>query len=259
MSGVEAIDLCFSYGDMMIVKQASFELEPGEILSILGSNGCGKTTLLKCLNMLLKPKGHVLVEGVDLKTLSGRDLAMLMGYVPQMHSADFPYKVVDVVVSGRTPKLGFSIPSKHDYSLAADALDRVGIGDLKDKSYTQLSGGELKLALIARALVQEPKVLLLDEPTSHLDFKNRVLVLKILHEISADGISIVMSEHDPNLASLFSDKVLLMMNKGEIVSYGPSTEVLTPKNIKKVYGLDIDIFEVDGSRYIFPKLRCYRR
>jgi iron complex transport system ATP-binding protein len=254
MSGVEAVDLCFSYGEMMIVRQASFELEAGEILSILGANGCGKTTLLKCLNMLLKPDGKVLVDNLDLRTLNGRDLAMLMGYVPQIHSPDFPYRVVDVAVSGRTPRLGFSIPSEKDYDLARKALYRVGVGHLADKFYTQLSGGELKLVLIARALVQEPKVLLLDEPTSHLDFKNRVLVLKILREISKEGISVIMSEHDPNLASLFSDKVLLMMNKGEIVRYGPTKEVLTPENIMKVYGLNIEVFERDGARYIFPKL-----
>ncbi|NMC10380.1 MAG: ABC transporter ATP-binding protein [Methanothrix sp.] len=254
MNGVEAVDLCFSYGEMMIIRQASFGLQPGEILSILGSNGCGKTTLLKCLNMLLKPEGKVLVDNMDLKSLSGRDLAMLMGYVPQMHSPDFPYRVVDVAVSGRTPQLGFSIPSKRDYELARKALDRVGVGHLADKFYTQLSGGELKLVLIARALVQEPKVLLLDEPTSHLDFKNRVLVLKILREIADDGIAVIMSEHDPNLASLFSDKVLLMMNKGEIVRYGSAKDVLSPENIMKVYGLEIEVFEKEGARYIFPRL-----
>jgi iron complex transport system ATP-binding protein len=254
MNGVEAVDLCFSYGEMMIVRQASFELQPGEILSILGANGCGKTTLLKCLNMLLKPEGRVLVDNLDLRTLKGRDLAMLMGYVPQMHSPDFPYRVVDVVVSGRTPHLGFSIPSEKDHDLARKALQRVGVSHLADKFYTQLSGGELKLVLIARALVQEPRVLLLDEPTSHLDFKNRVVVLKILREISKDGIAVIMSEHDPNLASLFSDKVLLMMNKGEIVGYGSTREVLTPENIMKVYGLNIEVFERDGARYIFPKL-----
>ncbi|MDI9394423.1 MAG: ABC transporter ATP-binding protein [Euryarchaeota archaeon] len=254
MSGIEAVDLCFSYGKMMIVRQVSFELEAGEILTILGANGCGKTTLLKCLNMLLKPEGRVMVDNLDLRTLSSRDLAMLMGYVPQIHSPGFPYRVLDVAVSGRTPRLGFSIPSKNDYDLAREALCRVGVGHLADKFYTQISGGELKLVLIARALVQEPKVLLLDEPTSNLDFKNRVLVLKILQEISKEGISVIMSEHDPNLASLFSDKVLLMMNKGEIVSYGPSKEVLTSENIMKVYGLDIEVFEKEGARYIFPNL-----
>ncbi len=253
MTGVEALNLCFRYGEIMIIRQASFELQPGEILAIVGPNGCGKTTLLKCLNMLLKPEGKVLIDNLDLQTLSFRELAMLMGYVPQMHSANFPYRAIDVVVSGRTPRLGFSMPSERDYDLAQKALQRVGVGNLADKFYTQLSGGELKLILIARALVQEPKVLLLDEPTSHLDFKNRVVVLKILKEISKDGIAVIMSEHDPNIASLFSDKVLLM-KKGEIVGYGPTGDILTPANIMNVYGLSIEVFERDGNKYIFPKV-----
>ncbi|NPU88294.1 ABC transporter ATP-binding protein [Methanothrix sp.] len=252
MSGIEAIELCFSYGNTMIIRQATFELQDGEILSILGPNGCGKTTLLKCINMLLKPEGKVLVDTIDLRTLNARDLAMLMGYVPQMHSPGFPYKVIDVVVSGRTPRLGFSVPSEKDYEIAGNALNRVGVSHLADKFYTQLSGGELKLVLIARALVQEPKVLLLDEPTSHLDFKNRIIVLKILREIADDGIAVIMSEHDPNLASLVSDKVLLMRSKGDIIGYGNPKEILTPDNIVKVYGLNIEIFERGGSRYIFP-------
>jgi iron complex transport system ATP-binding protein len=176
----------------------------------------------------------------------------MMGYVPQMHSQSFPYRVIDVVVSGRTPHLGFSLPCENDYDLARKALEKVGIESMADKLHTQLSGGELKLVLISRALVQRPKVLLLDEPTSNLDFKNRVLVLKILRDIAKEGLSVVMSEHDPNLASLYSDKVLLMRNKGEIVQYGATEEVLTPDNIAHVYGLNVEIFERNGSRYLFP-------
>lgn len=252
MSGIEAKDLCFSYGDLEIVKRASFELCNGEILTLLGSNGCGKTTLLKCLNMLLRPDGSIFVDNLDLKKLSGKDIAKMIGYVPQMHSQSFPYRVIDVVVSGRTPHLGFSLPCEKDYDLARKALKKVGIESMADKLHTQLSGGELKLVLISRALVQRPKVLLLDEPTSNLDFKNRVLVLKILRDIAKEGLAVIMSEHDPNLASLFSDKVLLMRNKGEIVRYGATVEVLTPDNIAHVYGLNVEIFERNGSRYLFP-------
>jgi iron complex transport system ATP-binding protein len=254
MSGVEAENLRFSYGDLMIVKEVSFEAQAGEVLAILGSNGCGKTTLLKCLNMLLRPEGSVLVDKQDIRNLKGRDLAMLISYVPQIHAPSFPYKVIDVVVSGRTPRLGFSMPADEDYDLAQKALEKVGISALASKSYTQLSGGELKLVLIARALVQQPKVLLLDEPTSHLDFRNRVVVLKVLREIAREGIAVIISEHDPNLASLFSDKVLLMKNKGEIVTYGQAVDALTPENIMEVYGLDVEIFERNGSRYLFPSL-----
>jgi len=253
MSGVKVRGLRFSYGEKIVFEDVSFEVDEGEILTILGPNGSGKTTLLKCLNKLLKPKGSVFIDSFDISKLNEKELAKLVGYVPQMHSPAFPYRVVDVVVSGRAPHLGFSTPTKEDYELAYSILDRLGLSHLADKPYTQLSGGELRLVLIARALIQQPKVLLLDEPTSHLDLKNRVLVLKILKEVAKEGIAIIMSEHDPNLASLFSDKVLLM-HKGKIVSYGGVQDVLNKENIVKVYGVDVEIFENNGKRYIFPTI-----
>ncbi len=253
MSGVKVRGLRFSYGEKIVFEDVSFEVDEGEILTILGPNGSGKTTLLKCLNKLLKPKGSVFIDSFDISKLNEKELAKLVGYVPQMHSPAFPYRVVDVVVSGRAPHLGFSTPTKEDYELAYSILDRLGLSHLADRPYTQLSGGELRLVLIARALIQQPKVLLLDEPTSHLDLKNRVLVLKILKEVAKEGIAIIMSEHDPNLASLFSDKVLLM-HKGKIVSYGSVQDVLNKENIVKVYGVDVEIFENNGKRYIFPTI-----
>ena len=254
MSGVKVRGLRFSYGEKIVFEDVSFEVDEGEILTILGPNGSGKTTLLKCLNKLLKPKGSVFIDSFDISKLNEKELAKLVGYVPQMHSPAFPYRVVDVVVSGRAPHLGFSTPTKEDYELAYSILDRLGLSHLADRPYTQLSGGELRLVLIARALIQQPKVLLLDEPTSHLDLKNRVLVLKILKEVAReDDIAIIMSEHDPNLASLFSDKVLLM-HKGKIVSYGSVQDVLNKENIVKVYGVDVEIFENNGKRYIFPTI-----
>ncbi len=251
MSGVKVRSLRFSYGKNIVLEDLSFEVDEGEILTILGPNGSGKTTLLKCLNRLLKPKGSVLIDSFEISKLNEKELAKLVGYVPQIHSPAFPYKVVDVVVSGRTPHLGLSIPTRKDYELAYDVLGRLGLSHLADKPYTQLSGGELRLVLIARALVQQPKVLLLDEPTSHLDLRNRVLVLKVLREIAREGIAVVMSEHDPNLASIFSDKVLLMC-KGKIVGYGRVQDVLTRENIAKVYGVKVEIFERNGKRYMFP-------
>jgi len=253
MSGVKVKELTFSYGEKVVLDNISFEVNEGEILTILGPNGSGKTTLLKCLNKLLKPKGTVLVDSFNASKLNEKELAKIFGYVPQTHLPAFPYKVIDVVVSGRTPYLGLSSPSKEDYKLAYTVLDKLGLSHLSDRPYTQLSGGELRLVLIARALVQKPKVLLLDEPTSHLDFKNRVLVLKILREIAREGIAVIMSEHDPNLASIFSDKVLLICD-GRIVGYGMARDVLTKENIAKVYGIDVEIFEKSGKRYMFPIL-----
>lgn len=253
MSGVKVSNLKFSYDEKIVLEELSFEVNEGEILTVLGPNGSGKTTLLKCLNGLLKPKGSVFIDTFEVRKLKEKELAKLVGYVPQMHSPAFPYKVVDVVVSGRTPHLGFSMPTKEDYELAYNVLDRLGLSHLANRPYIQLSGGELRLVLIARALIQHPKVLLLDEPTSHLDLKNKVLVLKVLKEIAKEGIDIIMSKHDPNLASIFSDKVLLMC-KGKIVGYGKVRDVLTKENIAKVYGVNVEIFERNGNRYMFPAL-----
>ncbi|UYZ39430.1 MAG: ABC transporter ATP-binding protein [Candidatus Methanospirare jalkutatii] len=250
MSGVRVYELSFSYSKQEILKKLSFEVGKGEVLIVLGPNGSGKTTLLKCLNMLLKPEGSIFIDTFDVSKLNGGELAKLMGYVPQIHSPAFPYKVVDVVVSGRTPHLDFSVPSEDDYKFAYKILEKLGLKNLAERPYTQLSGGELRLVLIARALVQQPKVLLLDEPTSHLDLKNKVLVLKVLREIANEGITVIMSEHDPNLA-IFADK-LLLINSGKIVAFGKAQNVLTKENIAKLYEVNVEIFERNGRCYIFP-------
>jgi len=251
MSGVKIKELIFGYNEKVVLDHLSFEVSKGEILAILGPNGSGKTTLLKCLNMLLKPKGSFFIESFDISKLNEKEIAKFVGYVPQMHSPAFPYKVIDIVVSGRTPYLGFSTPTKQDYDYAYNVLNKLGLKHLVDKPYTQLSGGELRLVLIAKALVQQPKVLLLDEPTSHLDLKNRLMVLKILREITSEDITVIMSEHDPNIASIFSDKILLMCN-GKVVGYGRPRNVLNKENIAKVYGVDVVIMERGEYRYIFP-------
>jgi len=251
MSGVKVKELTFRYDKKVVLDHLSFEVNKGEILAILGPNGSGKTTLLKCLNMLLKPKGSFFIDSFDISKFNEKEIAKFVGYVPQIHSLVFPYKVIDVVVSGRTPYLGFSTPTKKDYDHAYNVLNKLGLTHLADKPYTQLSGGQLRLVLIARALVQQPKILLLDEPTSHLDLKNRVLVLKILREITSEGTTIIMSEHDPSLVSIFSNKILLMCN-GKIVSYGKAKDVLNRENIAKVYEVNVEIFERNGNRYVFP-------
>jgi len=251
MNGVKVKELTFGYNEKVVLDHLSFEVNKGEILTILGPNGSGKTTLLKCLNMLLKPKGSFFIDSFDISKLNEKEIAKFISYVPQIHSPVFPYKVIDVVVSGRTPYLEFSTPTKQDYDYAYNILNKLDLTHLADKAYTQLSGGQLRLVLIARALVQQPKVLLLDEPTSHLDLKNRLLVLKILREITSEGITVIMSEHDPNIASIFSDKILLMCN-GRIVSCGKAKDVLNRENIAKVYGVNVEIFERNGNRYVFP-------
>jgi|Deesub1362B_J571_1020462.scaffolds.fasta_scaffold01942_4 iron complex transport system ATP-binding protein len=248
MNGVRVEGLRFSYRDFKI-ENISFEVRKGEILAILGPNGSGKTTLLKCLAYILKSQGCIYVDSFDLRNCNRRELARILGYVPQMHVPSFPYRVIDVVIAGRAPHLGFRTPTKNDYEVAMRTLEKLGISDLAERPYTHLSGGQLKLVLIARALVQEPRVLLLDEPTSNLDIKNKILLYRILRDISED-ISVILSEHDPSLAS-FADKVL-MMKDGRIVSFGKSSNVLNEKTLAEVYETKLHVIKNNGRVHVIP-------
>lgn len=251
MSGVKVINLSFSYDKQAALERVSFEVNSSEVLTILGPNGSGKTTLLRCLNKLLKPKGSVLIDSVDISQVNEKELAKLIGYVPQTHFPAFPYKVVDVVVSGKIAHLGFSMPTEEDYDAAYEALGQLGLRHLADRPYTQISGGELRLVLLARALFQQPKVLLVDEPASHLDLRNKALIVEVLRGIADQGIIVITSEHDPSLASVLSDKVLLI-ESGKVMSYGKARDVLTEDNLFRLYGIGVEIFERNGARYMFP-------
>ncbi len=258
MSGVKVRNLSYTYNGKPVLNDISFELERGEVLAILGPNGSGKTTLLKCLNGILKPHGSVLISGRSITEMKMRDVAKILGYVPQMHQPAFPYRVIDVVISGRAPHLGFAPPSRKDYELAEEALRKLGLSNVALKPYTQLSGGELRLVLIARALVQQPKILLLDEPLSHLDLKNKVVVLKTIKSLADEGMTIIFTEHDPNFAFVVAEKALLMSN-GRIVKFGKTSEVLTEELISKVYGVEVEVLKGCGVGYIFPKITTTSR
>jgi iron complex transport system ATP-binding protein len=237
-----------------ILKGISFSAEKGFITTILGPNGSGKTTLFKCISGIWENyKGEVKVNGISIDKLSYRRRARLFSVVPQDHEPAFPYSVFDVVLMGRASYVGiFSSPGKKDYEKAETALELVGIRHLKDLPYTKISGGERQLVLIARAIAQEAPVMLLDEPTSHLDFKNQINVLKKIKEIaSLKGLTVVMTLHDPNLASLFSDKIVVI-NSGNKIAEGSPKEVLTEELIKRVYGIDVIKVDINGQNIICP-------
>ncbi len=220
----------------------SLDLFPKDVHCILGSNGCGKTTLLRCLNGSLRlQKGQVFLNGKNISEFSIDLLARKIGMVYQEHNISFPYSVLDVVKMGRAPYLGlFERPSKEDAQIAENKLDLVGLYHLKNRPYTEISGGERQLVLIARTLTQEPEIILLDEPTSHLDFKNQVLVLKIISLLARRGLSILMTTHYPNHALLFSNKVSLM-TKGAGLITGEPEQVLNEENLEKTYGIKVEI------------------
>ena len=225
-----------------ILENVSFEIGTGDILCILGPNGVGKTTLFKTILGFLKLKGgSILLDGEDINKWSRKEFAKAIGYLPQTHIPPFPYKVRDVVVMGRTAHLGiFSSPSSEDYEIAEKTIDLLGIAHLTDKVYTEISGGERQLVLIARALAQEPKILIMDEPTSNLDYGNQVRVLKHIKELSKRNIGIIMTSHFPDHAFMASTKVLAI-NGGEEYSIGTSEEVVTSQLLQKIYNIRVQI------------------
>jgi iron complex transport system ATP-binding protein len=233
----------FSYDDHMVFSNVNLDIFPGEVLCLLGPNGCGKTTLLRCINGALKiRKGSIRLGERDLSTMTSTEIARRVGFVFQEHSAPFPYSLIDVVSMGRAPHLKlFSAPASKDLKIADEALETVGMRHLRDKPYTQISGGERQLVLIARTIAQQPDVILLDEPTSHLDLKNQTLILRMINRLAGKGLSIMMSSHLPNHALLYSSRVVLM-REGGILAMGNPSEVISEESLRQIYGIDVKIF-----------------
>lgn len=234
----------FGYKDgENIFQNISFLVREGEILSILGPNGAGKTTLLKCIIGLLKWKnGKTIIDGEMLNSVNDKKIRKKIGYVPQARSEIFPYSVLKMVVMGRAPHLSaFSIPSSNDYEIANQAIETTGIVYLRDKLCTELSGGERQLVLIARALSSEPEVLFLDEPESHLDFRNQLIIMDILRKLATERqIACVINTHSPDHAMRISNKALIL-NKGEEHTLGRVEDVITEDNLRNIWGVKVKI------------------
>ncbi len=251
-------DLCFSYGaGAFQLEDINLEVRAGEVVTLLGPNGSGKTTLLYCIAGLYRPqRGQVLVDGKEVSKLPRREAAKIIGFVPQDHHPSFPYLSLDVVAMGRAAHLGLlGSPNRRDLEIARRALEAVGAFHLADRIYTQVSGGERQLILIARALAQEPKILLLDEPTAHLDFKNQVRVLSLVKRLVEERkLAAVLTLHDPNLASMFSDRIALM-NNGRLAAYGPPEEALIAQLLRRVYQLPVHVHQLRDVRLIIPEFK----
>lgn len=233
-------NVSFSYKSAPALRNVCFELGKGEILSLVGPNGSGKSTLLKCIDGILKPHGGaVFFDGKQTCSMSSKELSTVMGYVPQSMTGAasmFPFTVFDVVLAGRRPYIGWSVSEK-DIEVVANILCFMGIEDLANRHFNELSGGEQQKVMIARALAQLPQILLMDEPTSNLDIKHQLEVLQMIHYLCKNmGLSVVMAMHDLNLASRFSDKMVMLKN-GSIFAAGSPEKVITEENMVAVYGV----------------------
>lgn len=247
---LEINNASFSYnGNENVFEDIDISIENSDVLCILGPNGTGKSTLIKCMNGLLKlNSGNIFLNDEDIYNMDKADLAKVMGYIPQSHHSTFSFSVFDVVLMGRAPHLSLtSVPGEKDFKIADKAIESLGISYLKDKTYTEISGGERQLVLLARVLAQEPQILLLDEPTSHLDFGNQIRTLKVINRLSDQGLSVVMTSHYPDHAFLSSNKVAIM-NNGSIMAMGEPESVVTEENMQRAYGIDVKVMDVDESR-----------
>jgi iron complex transport system ATP-binding protein len=239
---MEIANLCCGYGGRLVIEDLSLTISSGEVLCLLGPNGVGKTTLFKSmLGFLPVASGSIFINGQDIKGWKRSKLAKYVGYVPQGHVPSFPFSVLDVVVLGRIAHLGIvSSPSKKDASIAEHNLDRLGIAHLRDRTYTEISGGERQLVMIARALTQESQILVLDEPTSSLDFGNQTTVLAQSLRLAQEGYAVVMTTHAPDHAFLCSSKVVLLLQASKFI-VGTPHEVVTEANLREAYGIDVNV------------------
>ncbi len=244
-------NLSFGYTDKtedLIFSNINILLNPGEVFCLLGPNGSGKSTLLKCISRLLKPAtGRVAIDDEDLNTMSPGHIAGKLGYVPQGLVLVFPFTVEEIVIMGRASRISMiSSPSKQDKDKAWDSMEKIGITHLARRPCNRLSGGEWQLVLIARALTQSPRVLLLDEPTSHLDLGNQVKILEKVNSLSKEGITIIMASHFPDHAFLNADQVGILKDHS-MKSLGKPDRVLTEEVLSATYGINIRVIEVlDG-------------
>ncbi|MFW5912215.1 MAG: ABC transporter ATP-binding protein [Candidatus Hadarchaeota archaeon] len=241
----------FSYGDKPVLRDIDFRLSEGEVLGIVGPNAAGKTTLLKCLNGSLKPDdGAVIIDDKELSKLSREDIAKRIGYVPQIKTELFPVTVFDSVLMGRRPRGGWK-PNKEDLERTSAVLRRLELGEISDRGINEISGGQRQKVALARAIAQEPDVLILDEPTNNLDLRHQVDMLNAVRNQASKRTSTIMAIHDLSLVGRYSDSVIIL-DGGEILAKG-GKEILTKENIEKAFNVRVRVEEGSGGPIVIPE------
>ena len=254
---LKANALHYSYlPDQPVLHDVSLAVEENSIVYLLGHNGCGKTTLLEILSGVRKPQaGDVWLNGADIHRIPAHQRAQRVGLVPQIHTPVFAYNVFEVVLMGRTPYLRLlGVPGRADRAIVDEAIETVGLTDLSERAYTDLSGGERQLTLIARGLAQQTDLLLLDEPTAHLDPRNQHVVLETVSRLADERVSFVISSHNPNSALLYADYVIVM-NGGRVAAAGSPEQVLTEDILSKSYSMPVEVIynQHRQARAILPR------
>lgn len=252
---IEVEEVCFGYSRKTVLTGISLVVQRGEIVTLLGPNGCGKTTLIKVMVGLLQPaEGSIFYDGTDISRLGSKYLAREIAYVPQIHRSAFPYSVIDVALMGRIPhKTFFFRYSKEDVEMAHDALRRLSILHLAERPYTEISGGERQLTIIARALTQGARVFVMDEPATGLDYGNQLRLLEQINKLSGEGYTFIKSTHSPEHALWIADHAI-MIKDGKVMADGPCEDVVNDANLFQLYNARVNVIRVGGSfRFCVPK------
>ncbi len=242
-------NLSFSYGAEQVLRHITFSAEQGQLIALLGPNGAGKSTLFKCmLGLLTGYTGEASIDGDSVRGLSAGELARRIAYIPQSHYPSFNFSVFDMVLMGTTSQVsGFSSPRREQMDKADQMLQKVGMYPLRSRGFMQISGGERQLVLIARALVQDARVLLMDEPTSSLDYGNQLRVMEETQKLARDGYCILQSTHHPDHAFLYAHRILALKD-GTLAADGAPRDVLNEELLTKLYGVDVSMQSLAGDR-----------
>lgn len=254
---LEVQNLSFSYRYRNILDNVNFRAEQENLVCVLGKNGAGKSTLFRCiLSLLPHYEGNIIINGKNIKDLKTQELAHIIAYIPQTHTSTFSYSVMDMVLMGTTAQLNrFSSPGKKQIKTVLKALESMGITYLADRNYMHISGGEQQLVLIARAIAQQAKIIIMDEPCSNLDYGNQIKLMKEVKRLAGQGYLIIQSTHNPEQALLFADEIMVL-HDGKVIRFGRPDEVLDEKLLYKIYGIHMQLHVIspDGIKVCVPEL-----